>query len=812
MKRYRVLSFLLAIAILCTSFTACAKKKKPVVADVTPTATEFSDVTPYVTEEPTPTAVPGETTDPSETAETPDETAMPVETAEIPTETEIVPAENSASPIVSENPLATVDPKTSGVPAKTAANVTPKATAIVTSKATAKVTTAPTSKVTPKVTSNPTTAPSGVKTIVARDYIRIGGSFDVISPGSGTDNYTFTMEGDYTGKKLGLWGWFATNEGKIEKFGVSVDGGTIDYGSGNKGTVTPAIKSAASGVGSPAYVEYFDINPVIKDNKTHTYEVFAKIGTKDVHVWKVTAKQYTAPVTPKPTAKPGGSTTYSDNYVNDTSANNQQNQGTFTISYKTTSYVFIGQTIKLNATYAKSAGGSLTVSFNSKNTDIATVDGSGNVKGVKMGLATIRASVSNGDFIDFYVTVVPKDLTYPLYIALYANNANSFVRKGLSIDSKYYRDIYGSISKILYNDELSINTSLKAKTDAKLATGVGGGPLGGFKMEYVTVHYTGNPGVGAKGYNNAEYFSNCPSDLTVHFVTGNDGVFQVASPELYHVNSTGDRALGKPLTWVKTGVAAPTSGDLKPSIHISSDGYYTINGKKSTYKVPSRSSASSFIQGGCATCDSIKITGDTFVYQGSTYPVITNLGIPWKVEDGEYKLALTYWNGTQQWGGRIASFGGDYNSIAIESAVNEDSELWYTWNKTAQLVAKLLVQFNLDTTRIAGHNTWTAKLCPAPMIQNNNEIWDIFVDMCKWEYEKIVSGGKYSMTILKGSEVVSQTTKNRSLASTNGTYTVKQGAGVVVPDNKAHVVLYEVTVVRNGKTEKIKLACAVNKK
>lgn len=745
------------------------------------------------------------TNDPSEPAETqaPDITKAPGQTETT------VPQTTGASKTTSTVTSSTAKPQT-GTPSKTATpTVTAKATA--TPKVTAKVT------ATPKVTAKPGTdyvITYDSNCLISRDYIRIGGSLDIIEPGHGTDNYTFMMKDNYTGKKLGLWGWYATTMGKIESFGYAIDNGPINYSTTYKIAVSSDVTAAANKqLGSGNYTGYFDINPVIKDAKTHTYEVFAKIGTKNVHIWTVTTKEYSVPATPIPTAKPGGNTTYTDTFVNDSTANNQQNSGKFKISYSTTSHVFIGSKIKLNASYTKTAGGSLTPTFKSLTTGVATCDTSGNVTGVKMGLATIRASVSNGDFIDFYVTVVPKDLTYPLYVALNANNANAFVRKSLNIGGGYYRDIYGSISKIIYNDPLMVNSTYNATADANLAAGKGGGPLGGFKMEFITVHYTGNMGVGAKASNNASYFASCPSDLTVHFVTGNDGVFKVGSPELYHVNSTGDRALGTPITWISTGVAAPMSGEITPpSIHISSDGYFTINGKKSTYKVPARNSRW-FVAGTYVKPDTIAITGDTFKYSnGSTYPVITNLGIPWKIEDGEYLLAQTYWNGTQQSGGRLCSLGGDYNSVAIESAVNEDSELWYTWNKTAQLVGHLMIQFKLDKYRVVGHNTWTSKMCPQPMIENNNEIWDIFVEMCDAEREKLACGGNYTMKILKGSEVVSQSTKDRSLASQNGTYTVKQGAGVVVPDSKAHVVLYEVTVVTNGKTEKIKLACAVNPK
>lgn len=802
-RRTKLLCLVLAILMLvsmvgCDAFKTVKKVKVKVENTAVATGTDApeGDAT---------NAPEGDSTDAPEA----DITSAPYETDEATEDATVTSAPENTSKSETSAPAATQSNTTAKVTAKATANATAKVTAKATAKATAS-------------NSSGTVITYDTDCLISRDYVRVNSSIDMVEPGHGEDDFYVEL-GDYSGKKLGLWGWYGTTLGTVTTFGYAIDDGAINYSSSYKIAVSADVTNACKNHfgSSTFYTGYFDINPIIPDAKSHKYEIFAKVGNENVHIWTVYglavgAETYVNPngPTPKPSATtaPSSGTTFTDSYVDDGTKGYQQSNGYFTISYKTNSYVTIGSSIKLNASYTKTAGGSLSCTFASKSTDIATCDTSGNVKGVKMGLATIRCSVSNGDYIDFYVTVIPSNLTSTLKIALDANNANVTKVNSLNIGGKYTRNIYGSISKILYNDELSVNNTYNSKADTNTANSSldKGYATGGRSMQFITVHYTGNMSKGATAAANADYFAGC-SGLGIHYTTGNDGAYKVISYEKYTANQIGDRIISG-IVWKSTGVKAPTTGDQTPTISISSDGYFTINGTKSTYHVPSRAfSAKRFFSNSGWTGDDITITGPTFVYSGSTLPCITELGIPWKVQNGEYKLLDTYWDSRQKSGGRICAYGGDYASIGIESCVNEDSELWYTWNRTAQLVASLMKTNKLDITRVVGHNTWTSKNCPQPFLENNCQLWYVFKDMCQAEYNKLASGGKFSMKIIKGSEVVSQKTTTRSLTSTNGTYTVSQGAGVTVPDSKAHVVLYEVTVVLNGKTEKIKLASAVNR-
>ena len=121
------------------------------------------------------------------------------------------------------------------------------------------------------------------------------------------------------------------------------------------------------------------------------------------------------------------------------------------------------------------------------------------------------------------------------------------------------------------------------------------------------------------------------------------------------------------------------------------------------------------------------------------------MGLAFKIVDGQYYMGTTWWCYSQVAEGRICSKGGNLNSIGIESAVNPESNLWYTWQRTAQLVADILLRNDLDTTRVKMHNTWSGKNCPQTMISGS--YWDSFMEMVELQYEiqKNYSNAKISI-------------------------------------------------------------------
>lgn len=281
------------------------------------------------------------------------------------------------------------------------------------------------------------------------------------------------------------------------------------------------------------------------------------------------------------------------------------------------------------------------------------------------------------------------------------HNDNIYVNKNLGIGSNnpvYYTDIYGSVSKVLYED-LLINKDYLKKGNSSSNHG---GKID--NIDFITIHYTGNMKKGTNALNHAKYFSTSKT-TSIHYIVGNDGIYQTLSEEYiaYHAGASSK------MTWHKTGV----KNDYKtPTFSISKKGFFTINNIETTVKVP---------------------------YE-KTYGYVTNsrylnkIGLAYKIIDNEYYIGGSRWIYTQVKEGRICSVGGNNNSIGIETCVDEGSDLWYTWQKTAKLAASLLIKYNLDISRVVPHHFFSGKDCHQPFLTNNLELWNEFIKLVEAEY------------------------------------------------------------------------------
>ena len=102
--------------------------------------------------------------------------------------------------------------------------------------------------------------------------------------------------------------------------------------------------------------------------------------------------------------------------------------------------------------------------------------------------------------------------------------------------------------------------------------------------------------------------------------------------------------------------------------------------------------------------------------------------------------------------GYISSTGGNNNSIGMETSVREGSDLWLTWQYTAQLCAKLLLEFNLPLNRLVGHHFFSGKWCPQPMLENDLEIWDEFVELTRQQMDLYENYSNYTLSFESSSE------------------------------------------------------------
>jgi len=234
---------------------------------------------------------------------------------------------------------------------------------------------------------------------------------------------------------------------------------------------------------------------------------------------------------------------------------------------------------------------------------------------------------------------------------------------------------------------------------------------------YVTVHDTGD----ADSTHNAQFWSEAVRNeyweqgkyaCSYQYVVGNDGIYHnIPDDEIaWHAGDT--------TRYDYKLYDANVSGDNPyPEITISKDGYYEIDRKKSSVKAPRVYKE----KNGEVIVDRLPETKD-----------INSQSVLCKLIEGKYYIGETYFNTTYM---LIANRGGNNNSIGIESCINDGTDIYYTWQKTAKLVANLLYNNNLTFDDVKQHHYYSGKNCPQTM--RMNDMWPYFMELVKVEYEAI---------------------------------------------------------------------------
>ena len=254
---------------------------------------------------------------------------------------------------------------------------------------------------------------------------------------------------------------------------------------------------------------------------------------------------------------------------------------------------------------------------------------------------------------------------------------------------------------------------------------------------YITVHDTGDadPTHTAKFWSDtvkSEHWEQGKYACSYQYVVGNDGTYQqIPDNEVaWHAGDTTkfDYKL------YETNVFGTNP---KPLITISNDGYFEIDGNVSNIKAPRVHKE----KNGEVVLDRTAKTTD-----------INDQSILCKLIDGKYYLGEVYFNETYQ---LIANRGGNNNSIGIESCVNRNSDIYYTWQKTAKLVANLLYKYKLTFDDVKQHHYYSGKNCPQTMRENG--LWEHFMGLVKTEYEfcKLIDEG-YSFKLIPLSDNVNE--------------------------------------------------------
>ena len=443
------------------------------------------------------------------------------------------------------------------------------------------------------------------------------------------------------------------------------------------------------------------------------------------------------------------------------------------------STAYVGEELVINPSFVgKNGSNEGSFGYESSNPAVASVDASGVVTGISAGNAEIIITELNtGTTLNVGVTILETEISDILELLLNSHESNVFVRNELPIGSgspAYYTDVIGSVNKILFNNPLQIDTSKAAEGDAT------GNYYTQRTVEFITVHYTGNMSAGADALANANYFVTKSAGVSIHYTTGNDGVYQCLGLDkgAWHAGDAGSISEVGHFEWFPTGVAYDGVDLLNVKWSASDDFYFEINGKKTSVKLPStydyKSRHTDHIYNADGTISSQPGCSSRFSAR-TPESFFNDHGFAVKVVNGEYYMGKTWWCYSQVSEGRICSNGGNYNSIGIESCVNKGSDLWYTWQKTAQLVAKLMQDFKLSIERVKGHTFYTAKDCPQPMLENDLEIWYEFVELVQAEYDLLTKFNDYNITVVSNNpEIVNHRGRviNRPYLTTSVSYTV----------------------------------------
>ena len=281
-------------------------------------------------------------------------------------------------------------------------------------------------------------------------------------------------------------------------------------------------------------------------------------------------------------------------------------------------------------------------------------------------------------------------------------------------------------------------------------------------IEFVVVHDTGAAGPTSNARANSNWALNAGNTSTsYHYVVGNDGIFQQLDENIIAWHAGDGASAGATTTFYDTGVTADPDLRNRAKVTVSEDGYYVVNGTKTTIKIPAGTTA--------------------------TTP-LNDLGLATIVKDGKYWIPTTYYNDTYK---AICAKGGGTNGVGIESAVNTGSDVYLTWQRLAKLCADICIRNNLTPDRVFFHNNFSNKQCPNTMIHSYNI--DMFLDMVYMEYYVRKNFSDYTVTF----------------KSNNPDIIDDYGRVLGVGPYKATNVSYTITITKGQETKTITLESLV---
>ena len=393
--------------------------------------------------------------------------------------------------------------------------------------------------------------------------------------------------------------------------------------------------------------------------------------------------------------------------------------------------------------------------FTSSDTNIAYVNDFGFlVTGTKTGNVAITGKVASNEEITMVININVEEQFDPMKIIESLHQTNIINQEIILYGYEFtaggvypVQPMIGSVSKFLFED--LVITPNMMKTTAVGYTG----NIHDSETKYITYHDTGAAGAGSTALANSNY-NNSDAEVSWHFTVGDDAVYQQL-PTNMQAWHAGDGTSVK-FNYIATGVKF--NGNLHPDVTITTDGYYALDGEKTTYVAPLKYGA-------------IAKTSD-----------INDNGLLVEVKDGYYYMGPTWYSTTYKY---IANRGGNVAGIGIESTINKGSDLYTTWHNLAKLIAKLMDDYNLEMYEVQPHHYFSGKNCPGTM--RNARLEEHFRDMIEAEY--------LVKTKLKGYQLDFSTTASQYVDSRGRIFNLPDVETTITYKVRIHNEEYDATVV-----------------
>ena len=296
---------------------------------------------------------------------------------------------------------------------------------------------------------------------------------------------------------------------------------------------------------------------------------------------------------------------------------------------------------------------------------------------------------------------------------------------GWAAGTTWEAKLNGSVTKYMF-DKITV-------TQAYISTSLPERPGTFMKARFIVFHDTAGASAGENAAWTASY-CNTPTDSSWHFNVDSEGIYQTMpmNEVAWHAGCGTDIDL----TYTDTKIPATSKDPAK--VTISSDGYFEMNGTKTTIKAPLKD------DGNIPTNENIPYTGiENYVNE----------------KTGTYWLANTWWSKTYQ---HVGNYGGNNEGIGIESCVNNGNDIWKTWANAAKLIGSVIMPYTgLAPKDVRQHNSFSGKDCP--MTMRHADKWEEFIELITYEYAMYKYFGSFDVKFICDSPYINSNGLVKSL-------------------------------------------------